>query len=78
MQVYTVFFMQFLDQKARIRSALLQSDDCYSCFIIYRIMPVELYFDHRILEPDFSVKLYLALSVTPTWHRLNIVAQLIL
>jgi len=39
---------------------------------------VELYFDRRILEPDFSVKLYLVLSVTPTWHRLNIVAQLIL
>lgn len=78
MQTYTVFFMQFFDQKARIRSALLQCDDCYSYVTIRRILPVEIYFHHRILEPEFSVKLYLVVSVTPTWHRLNIVAQLIL
>jgi hypothetical protein len=78
MQTCTVFFMRFLDQKAQIPSALLQCDDCYSYVVINHILPVELYFDHRILEPDFSVKLYLVLLLTPTWHRLNIVAQLIL
>ena len=64
--------------KTGLRSALLQCDNCYSYVIIHLIVPVELYIDHRILEPDFSVKLNLVLSVTPTWHRLNIVAQLIL
>jgi len=58
--------MQFLDQKAQIRSALLQCLNCYSYVIIHHIVSVELYLDHRILEPDFSVKLYLVLSVTPT------------